>query len=411
MEIFKRTFIASASEIQSSALYMTIKATLFTSPRPNKNGVACTEGFIDSIVDNTEKYIGLPLCADVTNLANGQYDKLGHCYDQKTDTFSSSMIGSFYKFEKVTDENGECALIGYARVLKRFKKVCKAIGELFAEGSLKFSFEISCGSYEELEDKTIMIDASENNYLEGMAIVSMPACPDAVALELVAEINNIGKEADVMENEEIVAETEVSEEVQTETADVHVVTTHVEEDRVDAYDYESGKEIEVETTTVVREIDHIKDAVIAEESNDSDSEVSAEESSESETAACGNKKSEEKTASEETAAKEVKEEVPEEKPEEKEEDEEDEMAACKKKCAETEILVASLSEEIKKMVAEITELKSSIEKINSEKIVASEHIENTVNPFMASIDTNNGNNKKYRLLESNDSTDKKYTLL
>lgn len=107
------------------------------------------------------------------------------------------------------------ALVGYARVLKRNKKVCKAIGELFAEGALKFSFEISCGTYETLEDDTILIDAADNNFIEGMCIVSFPACPEAVALELVAEINGIGKEADdmidVIESAEVVAEVQVNE--------------------------------------------------------------------------------------------------------------------------------------------------------------------------------------------------------
>lgn len=165
---------------------------------------------MDEIVEHQDKYIGLPLCADTVNLVKGRYQKLGHCYDPKTGVFSSSIIGSFYRFEKEELDNGEMALVGYARVMKRNKRVCKAIGELFAEGALKFSFEISCGSYEVLDDDTILIDAADNNFIEGMCIVSFPACPEAVALDLVAEINSIGKEADNMTD--VIETVEIAEE-------------------------------------------------------------------------------------------------------------------------------------------------------------------------------------------------------
>lgn len=181
---------------------------------------------MDEIVEHQDKYIGLPLCADTVNLVSGRYTKLGHCYNSKTGTYSSSIIGSFYRFEKEELENGEVALVGYARVMKRNKRVCKAIGELFAEGALKFSFEISCGTYETLDDNTILIDAADNNFIEGMCIVSFPACPEAVALELVAEINGIRKEADemidVIESAEIVAEVQTDEPKATETIETPV---------------------------------------------------------------------------------------------------------------------------------------------------------------------------------------------
>lgn len=136
------------------------------------------------------------------------------------------------------------ALVGYARVMKRNKRVCKAIGELFAEGALKFSFEISCGTYETLDDDTILIDAAENNFIEGMCIVSFPACPEAVALELVAEINGIRKEADemidVIESAEVVAEVEAHEpeaveatENPVESGEPEVVVVEVAEDSVE----------------------------------------------------------------------------------------------------------------------------------------------------------------------------------
>ena len=251
-------FVAAASEIASSDLYMTVKATMFTSPSANLNGVRCTAAFIDEIVEHQEKYIGLPLCADMTKLENGLYRNLGHCYNSRTGTFSSTMIGSFYKFEKTAISEDETALIGYARILKRNKKVCRAISELFAEGNLKFSFEITCGEYEKMDDGTIRIDASEKNFLEGMAIVSMPACPDAVALELVAEITGIGKEAEPMTNEDKVQTAEEQPEKaaenaaeNTETAEKYVTETHVEHERVTTYDTETG--VSTETCVTVEQ--------------------------------------------------------------------------------------------------------------------------------------------------------------
>lgn len=214
-------------------------------PSANLNGVRCTAGFMDEIVEHQDKYIGLPLCADTVNLVSGRYTKLGHCYNSKTGTYSSSIIGSFYRFEKEELENGEVALVGYARVMKRNKRVCKAIGELFAEGALKFSFEISCGTYETLDDDTILIDAADNNFIEGMCIVSFPACPEAVALELVAEINGIRKEADemidVIESAEVVAEVQKNEseapettEIPVESGEPEVVVAEVTEDSAES---------------------------------------------------------------------------------------------------------------------------------------------------------------------------------
>ena len=204
----KRTLLASVDEITTSELYMTVKATLFTVPDAYLNGVRCTEAFLDEIVANQDKYIGLPLCADISKLEEGKFTELGHMYDPETDTFATSVIGSFFKFEKEETATGY-ALAGYARVLKRNKAVCSAIGQLFAEGSLKFSFEICCGAYTEKEDGTVEIDRDEKNYLEGMCVVSFPACPEAVAKMLVAEIKNAGraKEMSDMDKENEVKET------------------------------------------------------------------------------------------------------------------------------------------------------------------------------------------------------------
>jgi len=78
-----KTFVASAiiSELQSSDIYLTVKARLFDL-NANLNGVRVTAAFLDEIVNNEEKYIGIPLCADVRGLLANE--TIGHMYDKRT---------------------------------------------------------------------------------------------------------------------------------------------------------------------------------------------------------------------------------------------------------------------------------------------------------------------------------------
>lgn len=69
--------VLSISEYQSSNIYMTITARM-CSTRPNLNDMAVTEAFIGEIVDNANKYVGLPLCADVSKMSKKDYRGLGH---------------------------------------------------------------------------------------------------------------------------------------------------------------------------------------------------------------------------------------------------------------------------------------------------------------------------------------------
>lgn len=388
-----KTFVASASELQSSDLYMTVKATMFTVPDANLNGVRCTAEFLEEIVADQDKYIGLPLCADVVNLVKGRYTKLGHCYNATTGTFSSSIIGSFYKFEKEELKDGGMALIGYARILKRNKKVCKAVSELFADNALKFSFEISCGSYTELEDNTILIDKAENNFIEGMCIVSFPACPDAVALELVAEvaeINGLGKEADHMTDviesvemvaeesaeapaEEVVAQTEETAEVSseepetiqaeeqpveasTETAEVYVSLEHTEIERVHTYDSDTGVSTDVIVTTEERAY-----GLTPETANSAVAEA------------------EEVIETAEEATEEV---VAEEAPAEEH--------------AAEQVVAENPADVIAELRAAISALQHEVAELRAVRVVAEQNKEEEVNPFMAEISTP----VRYSLLES-----------
>jgi len=233
------SFASVISEIQQSDMFMSVKMRILETPKANLNGVRVTEAFIDEIIADEERYVGLPLYADVKSLLNGNYSNLGHMYNAKTGEFYSTQIGSFYNFEKETFKGG-AYLVGYARIPKRNTKLAKAIKELFADDALKFSFEIACSDYSEDEEGIFVIDASENNYLEGTAIVTFPACEDAVALEFVAqrEAGNTERgememaEVEKLENEQekLTAEenTEATQSEQTETQPEQVAEQETE---------------------------------------------------------------------------------------------------------------------------------------------------------------------------------------
>ena len=193
MQESKKKILASAviSEIKSSDKHLTIRGKLCDT-KTNLNGVRVTEAFINEIVANAEDYSGTPLCADVRGLLNNR--KIGHMYNKVTHEFMSSIIGSMLSFERLDGDDGLVSLVFTARIMKRYTKVCNALEQLFNEGRLKFSFEVCCGSYTTEEDGTLVIDADPANYLEGAAVVTLPACEEAVALELVAECLGEGDE-------------------------------------------------------------------------------------------------------------------------------------------------------------------------------------------------------------------------
>ena len=377
----RQTFVASASEIQRSDIYMTIKTPMFTVPKPNLNNVACTEAFLDEIVANQDKYVCLPLFADVTNLVHGKYNKLGHGYDSKTNTFSTAQVGSFYKFEKEELANGEKALVGYARVARRFGSVCKAIGELFAEGNLKFSFEISCGECIERDDGVVVIDASEKNQIEGEAIVSFPACPEATAMALVAELSMSGKEAEDMEKENEIVETAA------ETAGV-IDVKEVIESKAEEVEAPAVEETPVEETKEENEAPAAEQEVV--ETPVEEMAPAAEETPAEEVPA------EMKAEDEEVASEKDKE-------NEDEEEEDEETAACGKK-KKAEVDIENLISEIESLKAVIASLKESQETY----FTASKKEEVQINPFIAEISAPS----KYSLLDKAEEQEKKpYTLL
>lgn len=379
------TFASVISEIEQSDIFMTVRARILETPKANLNGCRVTNDFVDNIISNKERYVGLPLYADKKALVNGNYNRLGHLYDSRTGEFHSTQIGSFYDFEKEDFESGSY-LVGYARIPKRDKEISKAIDELFADGALKFSFEIACGEYSELEDGTIEIDASENNYLEGTAIVTFPACEDAVALEFVAQRSDDTRKGDEeMAEENIVAETATPQTEAEVTAEVAETTEKVAETA------EETTEKVAETAEETKEV--------------------AEETPEEETAACGK---EEKEKAEENAEIYVTESHTEQQTVDTYDSETGEtttqtVTVETRACYPIAEEVSANEEAPSKMEETIAELVKTVENLTAEiQALKKTHISaEVVNPFMGDVSVDG---PKYSLLEK-DSHGANYSLL
>ena len=451
-------FASVISEIQQSPMFMTVKAVICDTPEANLNGARVTEAFVNEVVKNEKRYVGLPLYADVKALTRGEFDRLGHLYDVKTGEFHSTQIGSFYKFAKEEFENGY-HLIGYARIPKRNKKLSNNIAELFANGKLSFSFEVAVGEYEENDDGTITIDASENNYLEGTAIVTYPACENAVALELVAqkaeesanadetrkgecEMAEVENKAEVVETEAAqpeLAEQEVKDEVaetteteekteetaaettedenasckkekenaeETSTAEVYVRETVTESKETHAFDTETGKSVYQEVVVRTSTEDMVDGTLvqsedgthIAEESVEKAEEAPAEETNDNVVAEAGDEGAAETTEPETPAETPV--ETPAEEPVVSQE-----TPATRGGDNEIEDLPATDAVETKKKTAEqmIAELAETVEKLQKEiselkerkEVAETKSVTAEINPLMADIKPQ----KTYAVLE------------
>lgn len=129
----------------------------------------------------------MPLCADVDRLARGLDIGLTHMYDEQRQVFEAPQVGSFYEVHREDDEHG-VSLVGTARINKRNANVTDKIIEMFNTNRLKFSFEIWASEVYE-EDGVTVVDAAPGNRLTAMAIVTTPALPAAVALNLAAEVD------------------------------------------------------------------------------------------------------------------------------------------------------------------------------------------------------------------------------
>ena len=158
------------------------------STRINNNGHGVEKAFIHEIVANQAEYTCLPLYADVENLRAKNYRALGHMYNEETNTYSTSQVGGFVRFWEEEEPELGTTLYGEARIPRRDAEICAAIKEMYELGILSVSFEVR---YSEAATKRVgkamIIEAAPSNALTGMAIVSVPAYPEAVAVDLVAQ--------------------------------------------------------------------------------------------------------------------------------------------------------------------------------------------------------------------------------
>ena len=268
----KRTFVASnvclSEKSNDIFLFVTMR---MLSTRVNRNNDAVTAEFIDEVVSHPETYLGLPVYADTARLLAGDFDGLGHMYNRVTGKFKTTQVGSLSSFEKVEDEYG-ISLLAEARFPKRETEICEKIMELYEANKLNFSFEISYMSDAvSKEDGVLYIQADEHNMLTGLAIVSVPAYEEAVALSLVAEDESAQSDAaeegvETMNKDKITELAEEAEQVEVaeaeateaEVAEAEVAEVEVAEAEVaEAEQVEVAEAVETETEVAEAEVAEI----------------------------------------------------------------------------------------------------------------------------------------------------------
>lgn len=239
--LFLASEVTIAEEDKLNPVFLSIKLKLADNAG-NKNNEGITAAFISDLINRQEEFDCLPFYADVKNLLARNYDQLTHMYNRFTKKFSSTQIGSLTDFYSETDNDGVISLYATARVPKREQDICLRLVELYEMGRLCVSFEVRYNPEFTIEkDGVLFIDANENNAMTGIALVSIPACEDAVALDMVAE---------VADGSDIVAESEeqISQRGETETMPKEMeMTAEVEETVV------AEETVQAETETVQEE--------------------------------------------------------------------------------------------------------------------------------------------------------------
>lgn len=238
MENKENTIVLLAEEVtidekRSSEIFLLITFKLFDN-RANRNNEGVTAAFITEILNHREKYVALPVYADVPALLDRDYANLGHRYNAKTGSFGTNQIGGLVDFTTAIGADGVVSLYAEARIPKRESEICERLEEMYVRGGLSVSFEVRYNPANVIEiDGARFVNAGDGNTLTGIAIVSVPACPDAVALDMVAETieaNEVKEE--VQDNEEVkVSEAEVATAEVTE-AEAEVTTAETAEAEV-----------------------------------------------------------------------------------------------------------------------------------------------------------------------------------
>jgi len=168
----------------------------------NVNHEGVTAAFIEDVVNRSGDHVCLPFYADVKNLLAGNYENLSHLYNKVTKKFGTSMIGSMSEFYSETDDD-VVSLYAKIKIPKRDRDIVYRLVDLYEMGRFAVSVELSYNPKEVVAvDGGKLIDASENNSLNGACLVWRPACSDAYALDMVAE----SSEEIVTESEELAAE-------------------------------------------------------------------------------------------------------------------------------------------------------------------------------------------------------------
>lgn len=221
--MFLASKVTIAEEDKLNPVFLSIKMKLADNAG-NRNNEGITAAFISDLINRQDEFNGLPFYADVKKLLARNYDELGHMYNRITKKFGTTQIGSLVDFYSETDNDGVISLYATARVPKRENEICIRLVELYELEKLCCSFEVRYNPEDTIEkDGVLFIDASENNAMTGIALVSTPACVDAVALDMVAE---------VADDSDIVAECEeqTSRRGETETMPKEMeMTAEVEE--------------------------------------------------------------------------------------------------------------------------------------------------------------------------------------
>ena len=222
----------------------------------NRNNEGVTAAFISDLIKRQDEFECLPFYADTKNLLARNYDQLPHLFNRITKKFSSTQIGSLTDFYSETDNDGVISLYATARVPKREKEICIRLAELYDLGMLSVSFEVRYNpEHTVTKDGVLFIDANEDNALTGIALVSVPACEDACALDMVAE---------VADGSEVVAESEEqAERGETEPMEKENLTAEVTEETVVAEE-QTQVEAVAETEEVHETVDE-EQTVVAEE--------------------------------------------------------------------------------------------------------------------------------------------------
>ena len=254
MENKENTIVLLAEEVaidekRSNDIFLLISFKLFdNSGNRNKEGV--TAAFISEIMNHREKYAALPIYVDVKALLDGRYSELGHNYDPQTGRFNTEQVGGLVDFTMSVNDAGVVSLYAEARIPKRESEICERLQDLFVRGGLNVSFEVKYNPENTfMKDGVRFVDAGEGNTLTGMCIVSVPACPDANALDMVAEVVNAEETTETNEVKEEVP----NEELNTTVAEAPVAETETEHIEAQAEQTEEVAQAEVTEAEVVRE--------------------------------------------------------------------------------------------------------------------------------------------------------------